>query len=307
MSDAGIPDLRRADAAKLQRRAGPGLAPDRPIAEQRAAFARLLRLTAVAMPEHQCERVELAGRRCLRLEPSARRCPRALVFIHGGGYSLGSLETHRPLAARLAHAVGAATWMLGYRRAPEHPYPAALDDLREQWAALDPDLRSAAVLGGDSAGGGLALALALDLVARGEAPPAALVLLSPWVDLTMSGASIDANAGRDVLFTRAGLELMARRYAGPCDPAEPGISPLFAELGGLPPMLIQAGGDELLLDDARATARRAAAAGVEVDVQVYPGQGHVFQATPMLRAGAEALAAIGEWVAARSAMVAPRS
>ena len=296
------PRMRRAGTRKLKRRAGPGMALDRPVSDQREAFAQLLALTAAVMPDHACEPSELAGHAGLQIQPRRDRTPvvRSLVFIHGGGYSLGSPTTHRPLAARLAHALGAPTWMLAYRRAPEHPYPAALDDLRAQWAALDPSLRAGAILAGDSAGGGLALALAMDLRDRGETLPRGLVLMSPWIDLTMSGPSVDANAAREVLFTREGLELMARRYAGAMDCADPRVSPLFASFEGLPPMLLQAGGDEMLLDDAREAGRRAREAGVDVEVQVYPDQGHVFQATPMLGAGAEAIAAIREWVVAQS-------
>ena len=294
--------MRRSKPSKIRRRIGHGLDPDGPIELQREAFARLLELTSVGMPEHSCERVELGGVEALRLTPSlvpdggkgAR-----LFYVHGGGYSLGSPETQRPLAARVAAAIGAPLEMPRYPLAPEHPYPAALEVLRRAWQGLEPEEQRSALMIGDSAGGGLALALAMDLRARGEPGPAGLVLMSPWVDLSVSGDSIERNAAHDLMFSRAGLELMAQRYVGGCEGADPRVSPLFGDFCGLPPTLIQAGAEEMLLDDAVRAAVQAELAGVQVELQVYPGQGHVFQATPMLEAGARALAAIAAWVAER--------
>lgn len=301
MSDEGssFGRLRRASRAKLERRTGGSLALDRPVEEQRRAFAELLALTRIGMPDHEFELDALAGVACARVRArrSARSSARTLVYVHGGGYVLGSPDTHRPLAARIAHRVGAPLLMPRYRLAPEHPCPAGLEDVLAVWRALRASEREAAILAGDSAGGGLALAAAMCLRDAGEPLPAGLVLLSPWTDLTMSGASIEELADREVMLARPGLELMAGRYAGGLAREDPRVSPSFGRFEGLPPMLIQVGGHEVLLDDARRTAAAAREAGGAAELQVYDGQIHVFQATPMIAAGAEALERVAEWIA----------
>lgn len=288
--------MRRAGLASIRRKTGGGLALDRPISEQRAAFARLLELTRVGMPEHQCEPLRIADIPCLQLTPREHSDDRLLVFIHGGGYSLGSAATHRPLAARIARALGMQALLPDYRLASEHPCPAALDDVLAVWRALPKSVRTRSILAGDSAGGGLALAMTMSLRDLGEPLPNALVLLSPWTDLTISGASVDALAEHEVMLARPGLELMAARYAGSLQRDDVRVSPLFGRFEGLPRMLIQVGGHEVLLDDARRAAQRARAANVPVCLQIWERQAHVFQATPMLEAAALAIAQIRAWV-----------
>jgi monoterpene epsilon-lactone hydrolase len=290
--------MRPATRAKLRRRTGGELALDRPVAQQREAFRALLELTEIGMPEHACTTVELGGVDCLRITPSELHAARPIIYVHGGGYSLGSPESSRPLAARIARRLGAELILPRYRLAPEHPCPAALDDVLAVWRALEPSQRW--ILAGDSAGGGLALAAAMCLRDAGGALPAGLALLSPWSDLTMSGASIDALAHHEVMLRRAGLELMAGRYAGALPREDPRVSPAFGQFEGLPPMLIQVGGHEVLLDDARDVASKAARAGVAVELQIYPEQVHVFQATPMLETAAEATQALARWVSANT-------
>lgn len=291
---------RRAGADKIRRRTGGKLDLARSIEDQRLAFAGLLALTQVGMPEHACASQTVAGIECLVLLPEAGPAARELVFVHGGGYAWGSPRTHRPLAARIGRAAGARVLLPTYRRAPEHPCPAGIEDVLAVWSALPVDRRRSSVLVGDSAGGGLALAMAMLLRDRGEPLPAGLVLLSPWTDLTVSGDSIDALAHHEVMLGRAGLEFMARQYAGALDPRDPRVSPLFGAFEGLPPMLIQVGAHEVLLDDARRVAQRAQEAGVDLEIEVWPGQQHVFQATPMVAAAADAIAKIGEWVVRRA-------
>jgi epsilon-lactone hydrolase len=291
--------MRRAGLASIRRKTGGGLALDRPIAEQRAAFERLLELTRVGMPDHACESLERGGVACSKLTPPELRSDRLLLFIHGGGYSLGSAATHRPLAARIARGLGAEALLPEYRRAPEHPCPAGIDDVLAVWRSLPESLRSRTILAGDSAGGGLALALTMILRDAAEPLPAALVLLSPWTDLTISGASIDALAEHEVMLGRPGLEFMAARYAGSLSRSDFRVSPLFGDFRGLPPMLIQVGGHEVLLDDARRVAQRAEQAGVAVTLQVWDRQCHVFQATPLLEAAASAISEICAWTGAQ--------
>ncbi|MFV8753949.1 alpha/beta hydrolase fold domain-containing protein [Nannocystaceae bacterium ST9] len=291
MSEGFAP--RRAGAAKLRRKLA-GLDLGLPIEQQREGFARLLALTEIAMPDHASEWREIGGIAALWIDASGSPQREPLVHLHGGGYSLGSPQTHRPLAARLSRRLARPVLLPRYRQPPEHPCPAALADVLAFWRDLGES--STRVLSGDSAGGGLALALAMALRDAGERLPAAMVLLSPWTDLSLSGVSIDAQGEADVFFRRPGLELMAGRYAGGIDRRDARVSPLWGDLGGLPAMLIQAGADEALLDDSTRLAERVRGAGGVVELQIWPGQGHVFQATPMLSAAGEAIEAIAEWV-----------
>lgn len=288
--------MRRAGLASIHRKTGGGLALDRPIDEQRLAFARLLELTRVGMPEHRCESLDIAEIPCLQLTPREHTDDRLLVYIHGGGYSLGSATTHRPLAARIARALGMQALLPDYRLAPEHPCPAALDDILAVWRALPQQVRARSILAGDSAGGGLALALTMSLRDADEQLPSALVLLSPWTDLTISGESVDRLAEHESMLARPGLERMAAHYAGSLARDDVRTSPLFGSFEGLPRMLIQVGGHEVLLDDARRAAQRATQAGVSATLQIWERQVHVFQATPMLEAAAAAIAEIRAWV-----------
>ncbi|MGH3864922.1 MAG: alpha/beta hydrolase fold domain-containing protein [Pseudonocardiaceae bacterium] len=204
---------------------------------------------------------------------------RAVLYLHGGGYTAGSSRTHRALAGHLSRAVAAPVFLLDYRLAPEHPHPAALMDALAAYQALRRAGYSPEriVLAGDSAGGGLAVAAALALRAAGEPLPVALALLSPWLDLTLGGESIRGNASRDAMLTSAWLAVAADEYRAGREAATPGISPLYAELSGLPPMDVQAAGDELLVSDADRFVERARAAGVPVSYRRYAGLWHDFQ------------------------------
>lgn len=194
--------------------------------------------------------------------------PAALVlYLHGGGYFYGSPRTHRQILIGLVKAMSVPVWGLDYRLAPEHPFPAALEDAvaAYRWLALKfPEARI--VLAGDSAGGGLALATALEIRAQGLRAPAGLIAFSPWTDLAATGASVDANARSCAMFKPDGLRKAADVYLAGQDARDPRASPLFANLGGLPPMLLFASRHELLLDDTLRLAEKAKAAGVDVEV-----------------------------------------
>jgi len=224
------------------------------------------------------ERVNAAGVPGLWAHPRPRpEAPAAVLYLHGGGYVIGSTESHRFMTAGIAAAGGISVLGIDYRLAPEHPCPAAIDDavIAYQWL-LSQGIRSDnLVIAGDSAGGGLTLTTLLALRDRGLPLPAAAVCISPWCDMTLSGASLTANAGTDYL-TVEGLRAYAKQYQHDLPPTDPRVSPLFADLSGLPPLLIQAGGAEVLLDDAREVARRAEEAGVEVSLEVTPHQVHVW-------------------------------
>jgi epsilon-lactone hydrolase len=205
---------------------------------------------------------------------------RVVLYLHGGGFVMGSARTHRGISGRLARGANARVVTLNYRLAPEHAFPCALDDAAAAYRALLRDGVDPAGLAvaGDSAGGNLAFALMLRLKGEGVRLPAAVVALSPFVDMTGSGASLRANAELDPFLDAVRLPDVVGAYAPGLDPADPLLSPLFGDLAGLPPCLIQCGGDEILLDDALRMDAALRAAGVRSEVEVWPQMPHVWQA-----------------------------
>ena len=227
--------------------------------------------------EARAQTVTIGGIPGLELYPDATEG--TLLYIHGGGYVIGSARTGASLADGLAARAGLRAISVDYRLAPEAPYPAAVEDALAAYRGLldsgvEPDRL---VLAGDSAGGGLTMATLLAARSAGLPQPAAAVLFSPWTDLTLSGATIETKVDADPLFDRAALEWFAGRYLGGADPTDPLISPAFADLTGLPPLLIQVGSREVLLDDSLRLAARAAEADVEVTLEVGSELPHVFQ------------------------------
>jgi len=199
-----------------------------------------------------------------------------MLYLHGGAFLIGSAKIYRYQSSRLARAANARVVTVDYRLAPEHPFPGALDDATSAYRGLlgsgvDP---ARTVIAGDSAGGNLALGTAKRQRDAGAPPPAGLILLSPWVDLTCSGESMETNADARHLAQRRGLLASAETYLNGADPRNPLASPLFAELGGLPPVLIQVGALETLLDDSRALEWALLAAGVGASLRVYAGMVH---------------------------------
>jgi len=271
------------------------------VAERRTAMERM---SGSAPPPDgvRIEAVTLGGCRAERITPDGAATDSMVLYLHGGGYCTGSPGSHRQLASRIALAAASPVTLLDYRLAPEHPFPAAVTDATEAYRellALGADPRRTAVAG-DSAGGGLTVATLLALRSGGDPLPAAAVCLSPWVDLTQSAGSYDALADRDPMVTRAGLDEMARCYLGPADPHTELASPLFAaDLGGLPPVLIEVGGREVLLDDASGLADRIRAAGGDVTLTVWPELIHVFQVFPgsVIPEADDSIAAIGSFLA----------
>jgi monoterpene epsilon-lactone hydrolase len=227
---------------------------------------------------------------------------RVLLFLHGGGYELGSLRSDGELAARLGRASGMRVLFPEYRLAPEHPFPAAIDDVRAAWrwlrAGQGLSARSMAVAG-DSAGGGLAVALLVAVRDAGEALPAAAALMSPTVDLTSSGASMTERADQDPVSTPGLLRQLASGYLAGADPKTPLASPLFASLAGLPPLLIQAGTADLLLSDSERLAAAAAGAVVDVTLEIGAGLPHVYQLNLGTPEAAEATGQIGKFLRGR--------
>jgi len=204
---------------------------------------------------------------------------RVLLFFHGGGYCAGSIASHRRMASEAGRAARTRTLAVGYRLAPEHPYPAAHEDALAAWRFLRREGIAAGAIaaGGDSAGGNLALGLVRRLRAAGEAGPACLWLASPWTDLTMSGATLATKDADDPLIHKAYLEELASAYApAPLDRTDPLISPLFADFRGFPPTLIQVGSAETLLADATRLAAAMGAADVAVTLEIWPRMIHAW-------------------------------
>lgn len=204
----------------------------------------------------------------------------AILYFHGGGFRLGSLTSHRDLMAQIALASGCRVLAINYRLAPEHRFPAALDDALAAYGwMLDRGLKSENVaFAGDSAGGNLVLAAMLALRERGLPLPVSAVLMSPWTDLAATGSSYVSRAEADPIHQRSMILALAKNYlGGQGDPYDPRVSPLYADLAGLPPLLIQVGDRETVLDDSVMFADLARAAGVDVSLEVWDGMIHVFQ------------------------------
>ena len=258
--------------------------------ESRAAFAPAGRVHPVP-DDVQVTDVIAGGVPAHWLAAPGADAGRVLLFLHGGGFQMGSLRSDGELAARLGRASGMRVLFPEYRLAPEHPFPAAIDDVLAAWHWLrtgqDLNARSIAVAG-DSAGGGLAVALLVATREAGQALPAAAVLMSPTVDLTSSGASMTERADQDPFSTPALLRQLASGYLAGADPRTPLASPLFASLAGLPPLLVQVGTADLLLSDSERLATAATEAGVDVTLQVGEGLPHVY---PIMLGTPEAAAA----------------
>ena len=229
----------------------------------------------------------------------ASRPDRHVLYLHGGGYATGSPVLYRHFTARIATAARARVLVIDYRLAPEHPFPAALDDADAAYRWLlagRADPRSTVVMG-DSAGGGLALALLLKLRDSGRDRPVAAVALSPWTDLALTGASLAHNARSDPMLNLADTRLFAESYLAGADPYHPYASPLYGDPAGLPPTLIQAGSDEILRDDAVRVAKKMSAAGCHVEIEVWPRMPHVWHLfAPVLPEANAAIARIGAFI-----------
>jgi len=227
---------------------------------------------------------------------------RVLLYLHGGGYCSGSIRSHRGMVGAVGRAAGARTLAVGYRLAPEHPFPAALDDALAAYEFLlvQGIAPRQIAIGGDSAGGGLSLAAMTRLRDSGRPLPGCAWLISPWTDLAMTGASIDSKDAVDPLIHRGYLQELAAAYLAGSDPADPLASPLHADLAGLPPVLIQVGSAETLLDDAVRIAGRAGAANVAVTLEVWPEMIHAWHLwAARLADGRRAIAAAGAFIRAR--------
>ena len=254
--------------------------PNLPVETARAQFERIAGAFLVRAMGVAVEQTQIAGVNVDWLRPKNAREDKVLLYLHGGAYVIGSPRTHRQLVSHTARAAGVVAALPDYRLAPEHPFPAAIDDAVAVYNGL---LASGfkpedIIISGDSAGGGLSVATLLQLRHAGLPMPAAAVLLSPFLDVTGSGESATTRADRDPWFDVADLHVVAAYYCP--DESEwqnPLVSPVFANVAGLPPMLIQVGDDEILLSDSTRLAKKLEAEGVAVELEVWPHMWHVFQ------------------------------
>jgi acetyl esterase/lipase len=276
---------------------------DPSVEEQRAGMEALA--GSFPLPEGAQQRAEtIAGVPCEWQSVEGAKDDAVLLYFHGGGYVIGSVNTHRGLVSGFSGASGITGLSVDYRLAPEHPFPAAVEDAVAVYHALLEQGRDPAkiAIGGDSAGGGLSLALLLAARERGLPQPACAALLSPWSDLRIVAKAYESRKESDPMVRKDGISAMAAHYLGETDPTNPLASPILADLSGLAPMIIHVGDREVLLDDSVDLAARAQEAGVDVTLKVWPDMIHVFQAFyPMVEEGRQSIAEMGAFIAEKTA------
>ncbi len=257
------------------------------------------KLAFQAADDIETQAVSVAGRAAEWVRAPGSQAERAILYLHGGGYVIGSINTHRSLAGEISRCAQAGVLLVDYRLAPENPFPAAVDDgvASLGWLIEQGFSANRLAIGGDSAGGGLTLATLVAARANRIPMPAAAVAISPWSDMTCSNESYQTRAAADPMVTVHGLKRMADLYVGDGDPRHPYASPNLADLSGLPPVLIHVGRDEILLDDALVFAEKAKAAGVACQLEIWDNMIHVWHAFhPMLDEGKRGIERIGEFL-----------
>ena len=273
------------------------------VQETRENFEQMTKVFPVA-PDVKCEPVNAGGVKSEWVTAPGADAGRAVLYLHGGGYVIGSINTHRDLASRISRAAKARVLLIDYRLAPEHPFPAAVEDsvAAYRWMLAQGLKPSRIAVAGDSAGGGLTVATLVAIRDAKLAIPAAGVCLSPWIDLEALGDSMKSKASVDPMVQKEGLLEMAAHYLNGQDARSPLAAPLYADLAGLPPLLVQVGTAETLLDDSTRLAERARKAGVKVTLEPFENMIHVFQVfAPMLDEAQQAIDKIGEFVRANAA------
>jgi epsilon-lactone hydrolase len=273
------------------------------VADSRARYEKMAVLLGGA-PDAKIEKVDAGGVPAEWVAAPGFDATRGVLYLHGGGYAIGSLNTHRRMAYDISAACGARVLLIDYRLAPEHPFPAAVDDAAKAWRwLLQQGLAPGRLaIAGDSAGGGLTIATLVNLRDLKLALPACAVAISPWVDLEGIGTSMTARSAQDPMVQKAGLKWMADMYLAGKDPKTPLAAPLHADLKGLPPVLVQVGSAETLLDDATRLAEKLHTSGCEVRLAVWPNQLHVFPFfAPILSEGRDGCLEIGTFIRSHTA------
>lgn len=288
----------------LQKAFAKGAAQAKSPQELRAAMAAAFSAFPSA-GEVKCEPVNANGVKAEWITANNAAPDRVIMYLHGGGYVMGSIETHRELVARLSKAAQARGLVLDYRLAPENPFPAAVDDsiTAYRWLLAQGYKPERIVIAGDSAGGGLAVSTLVALRDLGTPSPAAAVCISPWVDFEAEGESMTSRATQDPLVSREMILNLAKMYMGEKGSLrEPLAAPINAYLNDLPPLFIQVGNAETLLDDSTRLEDKAKEAGVDVTLQIWDEMPHVWHlAAPVLPEGQEAIDKIGDFVRQRTA------
>jgi monoterpene epsilon-lactone hydrolase len=294
-----MPSLRSRIIQRIMRDSKDALLGDLPIEKRRRRFDAAAR-RAIRVPRNVClQTISADGVPSDWLEPDNAVQGRAILYLHGGAYVIGSPTTHRGLAGNIAHASQARLLLIDYRLAPEHPFPAALDDSLSayHWLLRKGYSPENIAIGGDSAGGGLTLATALSLRDTNDKMPAALFLLSPWTDLSFSGESIHTRALRDPLLRLNDDGWLVKTFANGRPLTHPYISPLFADLHNLPPILIQVGTEEILFDDSARLEAKGRQAGLDIEMETWSGMWHVFQGfAPYVPESKQAIDNIGKFI-----------
>jgi monoterpene epsilon-lactone hydrolase len=250
------------------------------IAENRARGVQYAKYLSRVPKDMRVERIDIDGLRAAWVRPAGADKNKVVLYLHGGGYVSGSMDTYLMLCIPMAQTLQMNILLPDYRLAPEHPFPAALEDALTayRWLLANGTSPSDIIITGDSAGGGLSVAATLALRAAVESVPAAVVCMSPWVDLTCTGKSHLTKAETESMLSTAVLKEWAACYTDETNFTNPLVSPVYADFHGLPPLLIQVGSEEILLDDSLALAEKAKVDGVEVTLKVWDGLFHVWPA-----------------------------
>ena len=264
--------LRARGLRLIMRRAKP--TEERTLEEDRENFKKITRYPPPRTVS--CEEITLGGITSLRFTPRNPEPDSHILYLHGGGYMMGSPEIYRSPVGLISNMTNTVVTAVDYRLAPETPYPAGIEDCVTAYLALKDETGDTIAVAGDSAGGGATLATAVSLRDNHSLSPSCLYLISPWLDLTHSGESMKTKGGVDVMLAPDWIRTAADRYRGDEDASNPGISPLFADLKDLPPMLIQVGDEELLLSDSERLADLASKVGVKVEIEIAKGLWHVY-------------------------------
>jgi monoterpene epsilon-lactone hydrolase len=275
--------------------------PDASVGRMRGGMEKVSERVAADV---KCEAVSAGGVSAEWITAPEAANDRVILYLHGGGYVMGSINTHRAMIARISRAAQARALALDYRLAPEHPFPAAVEDATAayRWLLEQGYQPGRIVFAGDSAGGGLVLAALLSLRDASVPMPAGAVPISPWTDMEGTGDSVKTKATRDPMVQQDGLLSMAKMYVGQADPKNPLLSPIHADFRGLPPLLIQVGEAEVLLDDSTRVTDRAKAAGVKVDLEVWDDMFHVWHIfAKLLPEAQQAIDRVGQFVLAQTA------
>ena len=290
----------RAELLRLGLRWSKRRAPNEPdIPAARARLERVKRIVPNPPRGTQVRRLDAGGVRAVEVATPQSRRDHVVLYLHGGAYNYGAPSHYRDFIWRIAAAGGARVLCIDYRLAPEHPFPAAVDDAvaAYRWLLGTGAAPARSAVMGDSAGGGLVFGTLLRLRDEGIALPAAAVALSPWTDLALTGPSLAGNAAADPMLKAAQAPALARHYLDGADPRHPYASPLYGDPAGLPPSLIQVGSDEILRDDAVRMAEKLRAAGCRVELEVWPRMPHVWQLfARVLPEGRRAVARIGDFL-----------